>query len=798
MSVKKVSVRTRMGAAILFALMLFMCVAVHSSAIAEGGSGVISVNMNEVERLGNKSNIVMALYKVGQPDMNSSTGWSPTSAFASVTQTGGFPPFDNMGRSRLLDEIGSIIQRNHLQPFLLSKTAANGIARFTGLDYGIYYLCVYYSVSGIDFSPCLLAITPQTLNVSINAKYSYSTADTTGPYSLFVDYVYESTGEPAADTYSDTLDEGDNYSVKSPKVTGYTPTIQNLSGTMPSHSVVYSVLYSRSNTPSQDVGGTVTWVGDTPELRPNSVTIVLMKDGEVYSSEPTWEKNGDVWTYTFEDVPIYSDDGVTPAEYTVVAEDINYYNKTQDGMDIVYSVGSQLPSTGSYGVLMCYMVGAAIIVCSLAAFRKKRGVLLAVILVSMAAVSVFAPVFASAELREGVLICGAQAPEGIHGNIVFNLYKVGHATGTPGGYALDSRYSIFPGLLSSVSSERDAALQSVVTYIRDNNIDPNYQNITMPINDPSCPSIRVEMNEGVYVWIVTDYPDEVKVKNGMCALPDEHNRLVTQIYFKLILNSTTPEPTQRPTNSPEPTFSPTPSPTPTESTPPGPPTPTPTPEPTPPGPPTPTPTPEPTPPGPPTPTPTPQPTPDIPPTMEFTLYKIDSRETVISGSTSGHEILDGAEFELYSDAAGTQLVTLYLTSSGYSAVNPNEDVPPRPGTPVIVVPSTTIIEAGQARIYDLPVQSAYYLKEVTAPSGYQKTNGLIPVSMRQSGSGVVQTVSGVDYLISGGVAVENEYQITGEELPETGGEGTAYIYGIGALLLVIAFVWLNLRRQKRA
>lgn len=61
-------------------------------------------------------------------------------------------------------------------------------------------------------------------------------------YQLTIYYVYAD-GSTAAPTYSTTLEAGTEYSVPSPEIAGYTPSIYIVSGVMPARDVQYTVVY---------------------------------------------------------------------------------------------------------------------------------------------------------------------------------------------------------------------------------------------------------------------------------------------------------------------------------------------------------------------------------------------------------------------------------------------------------------------------------------------------------------------------------------------------------------------------
>ena len=64
-----------------------------------------------------------------------------------------------------------------------------------------------------------------------------------GYYKLTIEYVYQD-GREAAETYTEEkLSAGDKYSVKSPTIPGYHPSIKIVQGTMPKRDVTVTVIY---------------------------------------------------------------------------------------------------------------------------------------------------------------------------------------------------------------------------------------------------------------------------------------------------------------------------------------------------------------------------------------------------------------------------------------------------------------------------------------------------------------------------------------------------------------------------
>ena len=61
-------------------------------------------------------------------------------------------------------------------------------------------------------------------------------------YRLTIYYIYLD-GSTAAPTYTEQLDAGTAYSVPSPEIPGYTPTMELVEGVMPARDVEYTVIY---------------------------------------------------------------------------------------------------------------------------------------------------------------------------------------------------------------------------------------------------------------------------------------------------------------------------------------------------------------------------------------------------------------------------------------------------------------------------------------------------------------------------------------------------------------------------
>ena len=90
----------------------------------------------------------------------------------------------------------------------------------------------------------------------------------------------------------------------------------------------------------------------------------------------------------------------------------------------------------------------------------------------------------------------------------------------------------------------------------------------------------------------------------------------------------------------------------------------------------------------------------------------------------------------------------------------------------------------------------YYLKETKAPEGYNKLNEAQPIEVVATPT-IIESASNVDTtnLPSGVVGIVN---LTGAELPHTGGIGTTIFYVVGGLLVVGAGILLVVKKRMKS
>ena len=157
-------------------------------------------------------------------------------------------------------------------------------------------------------------------------------------------------------------------------------------------------------------------------------------------------------------------------------------------------------------------------------------------------------------------------------------------------------------------------------------------------------------------------------------------------------------------------------------------------------------------------------------TYEFDLVKTDTND----------KILQNATFKLYKDESATQEIQLVF-DAGRNAYRPVIDGLDTPE-------NVTVITAGDVVVAGL-ASGTYYLKEETAPDGYNKLDSVVPVNIVNDN--LKKPESGTGF--GNAIQVENN---TGALLPSTGGIGTTIFYTAGIILMAGAVFFVV--RRKRA
>jgi LPXTG-motif cell wall-anchored protein len=204
------------------------------------------------------------------------------------------------------------------------------------LHIGDTYSIASPSITGYTADLSLVAGTMPAKDVEVIVTY------VANDYNLTVNYVYED-GTPAANSHFATLEFGGSYNVPSPAITGYTPDLAVVSGTMPAEEVVVTVTY-RAN----DYRLHIIYVyEDGSEAAPPFDD--TRKFGEAYSiASPV------VAGYTADIVTVT---GRMPAEdvSVVVTYRANDYRLTinyvyEDGAPAAPAYGADVPFNGGYEV----------------------------------------------------------------------------------------------------------------------------------------------------------------------------------------------------------------------------------------------------------------------------------------------------------------------------------------------------------------------------------------------------------------------------------------------------------------
>lgn len=151
---------------------------------------------------------------------------------------------------------------------------------------------------------------------------------------------------------------------------------------------------------------------------------------------------------------------------------------------------------------------------------------------------------------------------------------------------------------------------------------------------------------------------------------------------------------------------------------------------------------------------------------------------------SDKKVLSGAEFELYNaETAGTKINLVKVSTGKYRVADANE---------VAETDFTSAtIEAGKVTISGLG-NGTYYLQETKAPVGYNKLAARTPVTIANANLDATMDTTDTDLYVEGGVQVVN---LTGTELPSTGGIGTTIFYVAGSLLAVGAIILLVTKKR---
>ena len=142
------------------------------------------------------------------------------------------------------------------------------------------------------------------------------------------DWSYEFTDLPA---YSADGSTAYTYTVEEKPVDGYITTV---SGT--------NIINTITGTTS--VSGTKTWRAPEGTDLPESITVILKRNGSRFDTKKVTAD--DDWSYEFTNLPMYDDDGAAYT-YEVDEESVTGYNKEVDGYDLINTKSEKIEITGT-------------------------------------------------------------------------------------------------------------------------------------------------------------------------------------------------------------------------------------------------------------------------------------------------------------------------------------------------------------------------------------------------------------------------------------------------------------------
>ena len=172
-------------------------------------------------------------------------------------------------------------------------------------------------------------------------------------------------------------------------------------------------------------------------------------------------------------------------------------------------------------------------------------------------------------------------------------------------------------------------------------------------------------------------------------------------------------------------------------------------------------------------------------TWEIDIYKYTVVKATEEGKADTEKALANAEFILYKDAASGDTTTRYYATAaavdgGYRFTEWTTD---ETAATKFVTPDN-----GRFAIKGLD-SDTYYLEETTAPAGYNELKAPVKVVINADGSvtyGDNNTAANPDVRI---------LNLSGTELPSTGGIGTTIFYVIGSVLVAAAVVLLVTKKR---
>ncbi|MDD6484787.1 MAG: SpaH/EbpB family LPXTG-anchored major pilin [Clostridiales bacterium] len=176
-------------------------------------------------------------------------------------------------------------------------------------------------------------------------------------------------------------------------------------------------------------------------------------------------------------------------------------------------------------------------------------------------------------------------------------------------------------------------------------------------------------------------------------------------------------------------------------------------------------------------------------TMGLDIKKIDK---------TSREALAGAEFEVYTDADGTNKLSFIETVvDGIQSyrVATQADIDEGVATTTTIKVTNTDANKGILKLNGLN-DATYYLKETKAPTGYNLSDNLVEVEVKPDDKLDYNDDHTLNF--DGNRLLKEITNSTGIDLPVTGGMGTVIFTVIGLLLMAGAAYFLFFSRKKNA
>ena len=166
-------------------------------------------------------------------------------------------------------------------------------------------------------------------------------------------------------------------------------------------------------------------------------------------------------------------------------------------------------------------------------------------------------------------------------------------------------------------------------------------------------------------------------------------------------------------------------------------------------------------------------------TYEIPVFKYTNTD-------SKKKALKGVVFELYRDEECTKKIEFVKTETDTEGY---EYYRIATGSDTSTIPQITTSTEGKFKICGLD-EDTYYLKEVSAPEGYNKLSKAVKITIGEEGEITVDNGATSTTLVE----VENK---SGSLLPNTGGMGTTLFYIFGAILVIGSGVVLITKKRMK-